>query len=76
MKGEAADLQPQSGSLKDLCKAIVDFGDYDQFIIEKPKDKKWAHVSYRRDNNRHEILYYDGSKYYPLSINNYEQYSN
>ena len=76
MKGEAADLQPQSGSLKSLCKAIIDFGDYDQFIIERPRNKTWAHVSYKGVNNRHEILYYDGKKYYPLTINNYEKYAN
>ena len=74
-KGEAADLQPISGSFKDLCKAIIKFGDYDQFIIEKPGDTKWAHVSYKEVNNRHQILYYDGDKTITLNVNNYEQYA-
>ena len=74
-KGEAADLQPISGSFKDLFKAIIKFGDYDQFIIEKPGNTKWAHVSYKEVNNRHQILYYDGEKTITLNVNNYEQYA-
>ena len=69
-KGEAADLVPASGgSLKDLYKAIIKFGNYDQLIFE---NKSWAHVSYT-SNPRHQILYYNGKTYLDIT-NNYEKY--
>lgn len=69
-KGEAADLVPASGgSLKDLYKAIIKFGKYDQLIFE---NKSWAHVSYT-ENPRRQILYYNGNSYIDVT-NNYEDY--
>ena len=69
-KGEAADLVPGSGgSLKDLYKAIIKFGKYDQLIFE---NKSWAHVSYT-STPRRQILYYNGNSYIDIT-NNYENY--
>ena len=70
MKGEAADLVPSSGgNLKDLYRAILKFGNYDQLIFEK---NTWAHVSYT-SNPRRQILYYDGNSYLDItnSVENY-----
>jgi len=68
--GEAADLVPgPGGNLKDLYRAIIKFGNFDQFIIEK---NQWAHVSYK-DTLRRKILYYDGKTYKDVT-NNYNQY--
>ena len=69
-KGEAADLVPASGgNLKDLYRAIIQFGNYDQLIFE---NGSWAHVSYK-SSPRHQILYYNGNSYIDVT-NNYEQY--
>ena len=69
-KGEAADLVPGSGgSLKDLYKAIIKFGNYDQLIFE---NSRWAHVSYK-DTLRRQILYYNGKSYIDIT-NNYQNY--
>ena len=69
-KGEAADLKPgPGGNLKDLYRAIIAFGKFDQFIIEK---NQWAHVSCK-DKPRGEILYYDGKSYTNVK-NNYNKY--
>ena len=71
-KGEAADLVPGSGgNLKDLYRAIIKFGNFDQFILEK---NTWAHVSWTADRPlRRQILYYDGRVYTDVT-NNYNQY--
>jgi len=69
-KGEAADLVPASGgSIKDIYRAIIQFGNFDQFIIEK---NQWAHVSCT-SNPRHEMYYYDGSSYTNIA-NSYQKY--
>ena len=69
-KGEAADLIPASGgNLKDLYRAIIQFGNYDQLIFE---NRNWAHVSYT-SNPRRQILYYDGISYRDVT-NDYERY--
>jgi len=72
-KGEAADLVPAAGgNLRDIYKAIIKFGNYDQFIIEKSGGSQWAHVSYT-SNPRRQILYYNGSSYKDVT-NNYQSY--
>lgn len=56
-KGQAADLQPASGgSLEGLFRAAVQFGDFDQLIMEQRGASKWVHVSWRPNNRRHTIL--------------------
>ena len=69
-RGEAADLVPGSGgNLKDLYRAIIKFGKYDQLIFES---NSWAHVSYT-NSPRRQILYYDGRSYKDIT-NSYENY--
>ncbi|ORX64927.1 hypothetical protein BCR32DRAFT_272903 [Anaeromyces robustus] len=71
-KGEAADLVPgNGGTLKELYRAIIKFGNYDQFILE---NSSWAHVSWT-SNPRRQILYYNGSSYIDIT-NNYQNYIN
>ncbi len=66
MKGQAADLQTGEG--KEGNKRIFDIikkqGHFDQLIDEK--NYQWIHVSYNPQRQRHEILRYDGSKYYKI----------
>lgn len=69
-KGEAADLVPGSGgNLKDLYRAIIKFGKFDQLIFE---NDSWAHVSYT-NSPRRQILKFDGSSYKDItnSVENY-----
>lgn len=55
--GQAADLVPASGgSLEGLFRAAVQFGDFDQLIMEQRGASKWVHVSWRPTNRRHTIL--------------------
>lgn len=73
IKGEAADLQPASGgSLAGIFRAAVQFGNYDQLIIEQKGNSKWVHVSYTGTPRRRILAYKNGS--YTDITNNWENY--
>lgn len=62
MEGEAADLVPASGgSLKGIFRAAVQWGGYDQLIIEQSGSSRWVHVSYGPRNRRTILAYRNGS---------------
>ena len=73
-KGEAADLVPASGgSLAALARAVVQFGNFDQLILEQSGKSKWIHVSWRSSGNRHKILAYKNGRYTDIT-NSWESY--
>lgn len=73
-KGEAADLVPASGgSLAGIVRAAVQFGGFDQLILEKAGGSRWVHVSWRDSGNRHKILAYKNGRYTDIT-NNWETY--
>lgn len=73
-KGEAADLVPASGgSIEALARAAIQFGDFDQVILEQAKGSKWIHVSWRDGYRRHKILAYRNGRYTDIT-NNWETY--
>jgi len=57
-KGEAADLVLATMAPYDVCKAIADSDiEFDQLILEQRDEHNgWTHISYRKGNNRREIL--------------------
>lgn len=60
-KGEAADLVPASGgSLAGIFRAAVQFGNFDQLIIEQSGKSKWVHVSYTGTPRRRILAYKNG----------------
>lgn len=62
MEGEAADLVPASGgSLKGIFRAAVQWGGYDQLIIEQSGSSRWVHVSYGPRNRRTILAYRNGA---------------
>lgn len=72
--GEAADLVPASGgSLAALARAAIQFGDFDQLILEQAGGSKWIHISWRECNRRHKILAYRNGRYTDIT-NNWETY--
>ena len=72
--GEAADLVPASGgSLAALARAAIQFGDFDQLILEQAGGSKWIHISWREGNRRHKILAYRNGRYTDIT-NNWETY--
>ena len=72
-KGEAADLVPASGgSLAGIFRAAVQFGNYDQLIIEQKGRSKWVHVSYT-GTPRRRILAYKNGRYTDIT-GNWENY--
>lgn len=72
-KGEAADLQPASGgSLAGIIRAAVQFGDYDQLIVEQKGTSRWLHVSYTATPRRR-ILAYKNGRYTDIT-NSWESY--
>ena len=74
-KGEAADLVPASGgSLAGIFRAAVQFGNYDQLIIEQSGKSKWVHVSYT-GTPRRRILAYKNGRYTDIT-NSWESYLN
>lgn len=74
-KGEAADLVPASGgSLAGIFRAAVQFGNYDQLIIEQSGKSKWVHVSYTGTPRRRILAYKNGS--YQDITNSWENYLN
>lgn len=74
-KGEAADLVPASGgSLAGIFRAAVQFGNYDQLIIEQKGNSKWVHVSYT-GTPRRRILAYKNGRYTDIT-NGWESYLN
>lgn len=74
-KGEAADLQPASGgSLAGIIRAAVQFGNYDQLIIEQKGNSKWLHVSYTGTPRRRILAYKNGA--YTDVTNNWQSYIN
>lgn len=73
-KGEAADLVPASGgSLAGIVRAAVQFGNFDQLILEQAGGSKWVHVSWRSSGNRHRILAYKNGRYTDIT-NSWESY--
>lgn len=73
-KGEAADLVPASGgSLAGIVRAAVQFGGFDQLILEKAGGSRWVHVSWRDSGNRHKILAYKNGRYTDIT-NSWETY--
>lgn len=73
-KGEAADLVPASGgSLAGIVRAVVQFGNFDQLILEQSGGSKWVHVSWQSSGNRHKILAYRNGRYTDIT-NNWETY--
>lgn len=73
--GEAADLVPASGgSLAGIFRAAVQWGNYDQLIIEQKGNSKWVHVSYGPRNRRKILAYKNGS--YTDITGNWENYLN
>lgn len=71
--GEAADLVPASGgSLAGIFRAAVQYGGYDQLILERSGKSKWVHVSYG-PRNRRRILAYNNGTYQDIT-NNWESY--
>lgn len=73
-KGEAADLVPASGgSLEALARAAIQYGDFDQLILEQAGGSKWIHVSWRENNRRNKILAYKNGKYTDIT-NSWESY--
>lgn len=71
--GEAADLVPASGgSLAGIFRAAVQFGRFDQLIIEQKGSSKWVHVSYGPRNRRTILAYRNGS--YQNITNSWESY--
>ncbi len=72
--GEAADLVPASGgSLGALARAAIQFGDFDQLILERAGGSQWVHVSWREGNRRHKILAYKNGHYTDIT-SNWESY--
>ena len=54
LKGEAADLRFDI----DLLNFIIQFCHFDQLIIEKSKNSKWLHISFKidKDKERNQVL--------------------
>ena len=71
--GEAADLVPASGgSLAGIFRAAVQFGRFDQLIIERSGNSKWVHVSYGPRHRRTVLAYNNG--HYTNITNSWEDY--
>lgn len=75
LTGEAADIT--TGSTENdrkLFAIIVQQGNFDQLIWEKPKNSLWVHVSYSTTGlQRRQILAYNGSTYTNIT-NNWQTY--
>lgn len=72
--GNAADIKPASGgSLEGIFRAAVQFGDFDQMILEEKGGGRWIHLSWRTSNRRHRILLYRNGSYSDIT-NRWEQY--
>lgn len=72
--GNAADLKPASGgSLEGIFRAAVQFGDFDQLILEEKGGGRWVHLSWRPENRRHRILLYRNGNYTDIT-SRWEQY--
>lgn len=71
MQGQAADIHVAGMTTKELADYVAENFDYDQLILEfyNPAEPTsgWTHVSFHKDNNRHEkltALYVDGKTSY------------
>ncbi len=75
LTGEAADITTGSiGNDRKLFAIIVQQGNYDQLIWEKPKNSLWVHVSYSTTGlQRRQILAYNGKTYTNIT-NNWQTY--
>lgn len=72
--GNAADIKPASGgSLDGIFRAAVQFGDFDQLILENVGSSRWIHISWVATGRRHRILYYKNGSYTNIT-NNWENY--
>lgn len=72
--GNAADIKPASGgSLEGIFRAAVQFGDFDQMILEEKGGGRWIHISWRASNRRHRILLYRNGSYSDIT-SSWEQY--
>lgn len=66
VSGDAADIYvPDAKGRAELFSIIMSILPFDQLIWERGTDEApaWIHVSYRKNNNRREILRYDGKRY-------------
>lgn len=75
LTGEAADITTGSiGNDRKLFAIIVQQGNFDQLIWEKPKNSLWVHVSYSTTGlQRRQILAYNGKTYTNIT-NNWQTY--
>ena len=72
--GNAADIKPASGgSLNDIFRAAVRYGDFDQLILENVGSSRWIHISWVATGRRHRILYYKNGTYTNIT-GNWENY--
>ena len=69
LTGEAVDFTaPAFGSPRHIIDRINDAGmDYDQLILEFPKNGGWVHASYPAGKKRHQALIIDADGTRPLS---------
>ena len=65
-------MPASGGSLAGIFRAAVQFGNYDQLIIEQKGNSKWVHVSYT-GTPRRRILAYKNGRYTDIT-NNWESY--
>lgn len=72
LKGEAADIA-NSIAIQDVVLTMIKRGElnFDQLIIEKPNAQgigAWLHISYRKSNNRKQVLIFKNGKYAPYKF--------
>lgn len=59
-KGQAADFIIKGIPLKEIINWVRKNIKFDQLILEK---NQWIHISYNKDKNRNQVLYYNGISY-------------
>ncbi len=66
-KGEAADFEVAGVANIDLARWIIENLEFDQLILEyynsNDPSSGWVHCSYKRGENRKQVLRYDGKQY-------------
>jgi hypothetical protein len=71
-RGAAIDLDNDSlenPTNREIFDYIKDNLDFDQLIYERNFDGNpgWVHVSFNKDRNKNQVLFFDGVKYYPYN---------
>lgn len=62
--GQAVDIEVSGMDYKSLYNVIKKSNiPFDQLIQEHSHNITWVHISYKKYNNRHQCLLYDGKKY-------------